>query len=406
MSEAIKICSFDECTACEACVQSCPNHCITMRENEDGFLYPHINTEKCLKCLKCVKVCHNNRTISKYNATFYMGWHKELEVLKKSSSGGAFTALADLVFRLGGVVFGASFDKKTRTVKHLCIENSNDLDRVRLSKYYQGSINDCYIKAKKILETKWVLFSGTACQIAGLYTFLGKNYDNLITVDVLCHGMASHKVVDAYIDGKEKKYRKKIVDFKFRLKPDDSDWLNGGGTRTKLFFNDGTFSVEDKGKDTYFVGFNSYLFLRKSCYSCKYIGIERIADFTLADYWGVPLNQITDRESKYGVSLILANTRKAKKLMDSLKKDMIIKEIDPQNAIEHNQALEKPSTFNPNREFFFQELDKKKFDYLVYKYNKQYYNKFFLKELLRKIMGDSLYHNTKRTIKRCLRHDE
>lgn len=402
----MKICNIEECTACEACVQSCPHRCITMKENKDGFSYPYIDEEKCLHCLKCVSVCHNNREFSKHKSTFYMGWHKDIEVLKKSSSGGAFTVIADIVLGLNGVVFGASIDKSSREVKHIAIENRTELDKVRLSKYYQGSMNQCYIKAKELLKTRWVLFSGTACQIAGLYAFLEKDYDNLITVDVLCHGVASHKVLDEYIASKEKKYKKKIIDFKFRLKPNDSDWINGGGTRVKLYFDNGTSSIENKELDTYFVGFNSYLFLRESCYKCKYTGTERIADFTLADYWGVPLEEITDQERKYGVSLILANSNKAKGLINSLQNDMVIKEIESQNAITHNQALEKPGTNNPHRTDFFQKLGKTDFDKMVYKYNWKYYNKLFIKYNIVKVIGEYQYHNVMKFIKKVLRKDE
>lgn len=402
----MKICNLNECTACEACVQSCPVACITMKENKDGFLYPNIDENKCISCLKCAKVCHNNQKLAKNKSIFYMGWHKDIEILKKSSSGGAFTAIADFVLEQGGVVFGAAFDKETRSVKHVAVENGKNLDEIRLSKYYQGTIDDCYVKTKEILKNRWVLFSGTACQIAGLYTFLGKDYVNLITVDVLCHGVASHKVVDEYIKCKEKKYKKKIVDFKFRLKPNDSDWMNGGGTKIKLYFDNGTSSVVNNETDTYFVGFNSYLFLRNSCYNCKYIGTERIADFTLADYWGVPIEQITDKERKYGVSLILANSDKAKKIIHMLKRDMIIKQIDPRNAISHNQALEKPSTFNPHRISFFRKLGRRDFDKLVYMYNWKRYGKIFLKRFIKRILGDSRYNSVMKFVKRFLRYDE
>lgn len=397
MRDIVKICDYKKCTGCEACVQCCPNKCINMIEDKDGFLYPYINNDKCLKCLRCVKVCHNNKNLKTYKSIFYMGWHKNIEVLKRSSSGGAFTAIADLILERGGVVFGAEFDKNTRRVKHIAIENKKDMDKIRLSKYYQGTIDDSYVMIKELLKNRWVLFSGTACQIAGLYSFLGENYDNLITVDVLCHGVASYKVVNEYILDKERKYKKRIVDFKFRLKPNDADWLNGG---MKLIFDDGTSSIENRDKDTYFVGFNNYLFLRKSCYNCKYTGTNRISDFTLADYWGVPLTEISYTQIKYGVSLVLANTIKAQNLISSLKKDMEINKIEPEKAIANNQALERPSTFNVNRDAFFKLLGEKNFDSIVHKYNAKYYNTIFGKSLLMRMIGESLYNRLKRFVKR------
>lgn len=398
----IKICESSECTACEACSQSCPASCIKMIEDENGFAYPQIDREKCLGCKKCVKVCPNNHKLAIGKSVFYMGWHRNLDVLKKSSSGGAFTAIADLILDQGGVVFGALFDKKDRKVKHIAIENKSELDKVRLSKYYQGTTKDCFEKVKICLKSRMVLFSGTACQIAGLYSYLATDYPNLVTVDVLCHGVASHKVVDEYIVSKEKQYKKKIVDFKFRLKPNDSDWQSGGGTRMKLIFDDGTSTIESKEKDTYFVGFNSYLFLRESCYNCKYTGVERIADFTLADYWGVPLDKIEDQQRKYGVSLILANSEKAQKMINFLEKDMVLKKIDSKNPIAHNQALEKPSTVNQYREVFFEKLGTKDFERLVYKYNRWYYVKVNVKEFLIKIIGEPAFNKIKIIIKRYI----
>ena len=395
----IKICEHSECTACEACVQSCPAECIKMVEDENGFAYPQIDNDRCLHCEKCVKVCPDNHKFATGKSIFYMGWHKDIAVLKKSSSGGAFTAIADLVLNQGGVVFGASFDKNDRRVKHVAIESKTELDKVRLSKYYQGTINGCYKQVQICLESKTVLFSGTACQIAGLYSYLGKKYSNLITVDVLCHGIASYKVVDEYIASKERKYKKNIVDFKFRLKPNDSDWQMGGGTRMKLIFDDGSSIIESKEKGTYFVGFNDYLFLRESCYQCKYAGVERIADFTLADYWGVPLDEIDDQQRRYGVSLILANSEKAQRMIDSLGKDMVLKQIDPENPIAHNQALEKPSTINQHRDEFFRGLGTKDFDQLVHKYNRRYYVKLYVKEFLIKILGEVNFNKLKKFIK-------
>ena len=200
-----------------------------MEENQEGFLYPKININLCINCGKCKSACANNRDFEFRNPLFYMGWHKDLDVLKNSSSGGAFTSLAQYVLDKNGIVFGAWFDASNKRVLHIGIEKIGDLPKIRLSKYYQGEMRDAYIAVKNALPNRWVLFSGTSCQVAGLYSFLGKDYDKLITVDVLCHGITSKKVIDAYLRSKERKYHKKIIDFRFRLKPEDSDWMSGGG---------------------------------------------------------------------------------------------------------------------------------------------------------------------------------
>ena len=168
--------------------------------------------------------------LPKYKSRFFMGWHKDEKILLNSSSGGAFTAIADLILEQGGIVFGAWFDDINHTVQHIGIEKSNELWKLRLSKYFQGRIYDCYTLAESELKTgRQVLFTGTGCQIAGLYKYLGKEYGNLLTVDILCHGITSKKIIDAYIKSKEKRYKRKIKTFRFRLKPSDSDWMQGGG---------------------------------------------------------------------------------------------------------------------------------------------------------------------------------
>ena len=228
----MKICKIAECTGCEACVSICPVQCISMQVNTDGFYYPFIDELKCIKCKRCVNTCPNNSELKRGNAEFFMGWHKSREVLLSSSSGGAFTGIAEVVLANNGVVFGAFFDEDKRLVEHIAVEDKYELYKLKLSKYFQSRINDSYINAEKYLkEGRQVLFSGTGCQIAGLYKYLNKQYDNLITVDVLCHGITSKKVVDSYIKSKENKYKKEIKSFRFRIKPNDGDWMKGGGQR-------------------------------------------------------------------------------------------------------------------------------------------------------------------------------
>ena len=160
----MKICEENQCTGCEACAQVCPVQCITMNASSEGFYYPTIDESKCIGCKKCIRTCPNNHEIIRNKSTFYMGWHKDLEVLRHSSSGGAFTAIADYVFDRNGIVFGAYFDDVSHTISHIAIERKEDLDKVRLSKYFQGRIVDAYSEAKQYLDNgRLVLFTGTAC---------------------------------------------------------------------------------------------------------------------------------------------------------------------------------------------------------------------------------------------------
>ena len=389
----IEICKIKECTGCEACASICPLHCIEMRPDQDGFYYPVIDGAKCNECGKCVRTCPNHSELKRGTSDFYMGWHKDDEVLLNSSSGGAFTAIADLVFGREGIVFGAWFDEEKRTVEHIGVDTSGCLGRLRLSKYFQGRINDCYKMVETQLNTgRMVLFSGTGCQVAGLYKYLGRAYENLISADVLCHGITSGKVIGRCMESKEKKYGKKIKTFRFRLKPSDSDWMQGGGTRMRLDFDDGTRVIEEKDADTFFLGFNRYLFLRKSCYNCKYCGTERISDITLADFWGVDLTKLSESQQKKGVSLIAANSDKGRQIVKKLFRDMVIEEADRDRAIAANQAFRKPGAENDKRRAFFSKIDSVDFDKLVYKYNWTAY----LKMKARGLLGDKIYEDLKK----------
>ena len=393
------ICDREQCTGCGACVQICPKQCITMRMDSEGFRYPFVDEQRCVNCQKCVDVCHVLHTPTVHAATFYMAWHKDKDVLLHSSSGGVFTALATIVLRQGGVVFGATMDEDTREVYHAMVENEKELDKLRMSKYYQSDTRDVYqIVRAKLQEGHQVLFSGTACQVAALYRFLGDKVEwpKLITVDVLCHGVSSKKVVDAYISSKEKRYGKKIRSVRFRVKGNDGEWQSGGGTRMKLEFADDSIRIENKNTDTFFSGFNRNLFLRESCYRCKYCGQERVADFTIADFWGVNAEKVSEEQLRLGVSLMLVNTQKGLELVDALRQFMVITAIDPQDAIPWNQALVSPQVRPVERDRFFPMLEKMEYDRVIRRLLWKFYAMADLKSCLKKILGGKRYRALKK----------
>lgn len=217
------------CTGCAACANVCGKAAISMKEDVEGFYYPQIDAEKCVSCGLCVKICPSNHDIESYSAHFHMGWHRDGDVVKNSSSGGAFTALCEYTFEKHGVVFGVTKDPETWEVKHKMAYDLDGIREMRGSKYYQSNPGTVYRQVKALLKNKvFVLFTGTACQIAALYSVIGEeNLEFLLTVDVLCHGCTSGKVVKCYIEDQERKYRKKVRDFKFRTK--DVPWQAGGG---------------------------------------------------------------------------------------------------------------------------------------------------------------------------------
>lgn len=208
-----------ECTACGACVQKCPKACIAMREDENGFLFPHVEVEKCIECGQCDRVCHLNADMrNDYTKTAFACVHRSKEALKKSTSGGAFSAIAERIFSLGGVVYGCGYLTPTEP-HHIRIEDPKDIDRLRGSKYVQSTMGNSY---KQVLEDlcagKWILFTGTPCQVAGLKAFLGRPYETLVTADIICHGVPSAAYFRKFIAGYEKKHRCSVLKFDFRSK--------------------------------------------------------------------------------------------------------------------------------------------------------------------------------------------
>ena len=396
-----EICKIDSCTGCGLCRKVCPVSCISMKENAEGYNYPEINNQKCINCGKCTRMCPSNNEFNKHPGSFYMGWHKDDNVLLKSSSGGAMTALAQITFERGGVVFGAYMDPDSHEIYHVEIDSEENLDCIRLSKYYQGVSSDTYPRVKELISRKTpVMFTGVACQIAGLLSYLGKEKNSryLLTVEVLCHGVANKSIVNGYLNDKQKKIHKKMNDYRFRVKPKDSDWWSGGGTRMRVDFNDGTRFVDNKETGTYFVGFNHYLFLRKSCYECRYVGTERISDITLADFWGVDQEKITQHEKSLGVSVITLNTNKAKELLEDLQGKMVIEPVDQKEVIPYNQAFSKPATVNPNREHFFELFKIVGFDKAVHKCESKYYTKLRIRKAVIAILGQEKYEKLKNKV--------
>lgn len=349
------ICDHAACTGCGTCRQICSRNAISMRPDKEGFLFPYIDGKKCIECGLCVRSCPTQRNIKRYHSAFYMGWHNDKEILLSSSSGGAFSAIANVALNKNGVVFGAVRDTDSSDVIHKAAFSMQEIRMQRLSKYYQSDVLETYSEAEKYLKAgRWVVYSGTACQIAGLYSFLGnKEYDRLVTVDILCHGVASKKIVDTYIKSMERKFKKKIVNIFFRTKAAKEGWQKGGGTRMKLEFIDDTSYIAEKGYDTFFLGFNKNLFLRESCYRCKYCGTERIADFTIGDFWGCNREEVTPEQLRNGVSLILVNSDKGNELLAEIEKEMTIIEIRPEEAIPYNRALVQPNIRPKIRNYFF-----------------------------------------------------
>jgi len=358
-----KIKEKKDCTGCYACENICPKNCISMVSDVEGFWYPKVDYENCIKCGKCVNVCPiiNHGTVKNYPDA-YACINKNEDIRLKSSSGGIFTLTAGKIIEDRGVVFGAGFNEKFEVV-HSFVETKEELEKFCGSKYVQSKIGETYKHAKDILESgRKVLFSGTPCQIAGLKAFLRKSYENLFCVDIICHGVPSPKVWQKYVSYQEKNNGSIVQRIAFRQK-------NEGWKRysVSLLFQNDTEYCQTLDKDLYMRAFLKDVCLRPSCYSCKFKTLHRESDITLADFWGIQ-NILPEMDDDKGTSLVFINSDNGKYMFDQIRDKILYKEVDIHQAITYNPAAIKSAKYNQKRESFFQNLDRFPFDKLVKKY--------------------------------------
>lgn len=354
MKNYLDLVEYKTCTGCGACKNICPVGAIEMKEDNEGFLYPAINKEKCTNCGMCKKVCPilNNFSNKNTKTPKCFAVMANDEVRAKSSSGGMFTLVADYVLENNGYICGASYNKDW-SVSHIIIDNKNDLDKLRGSKYLQSSTEDCYKEIKKLLkDNKLVLFTGCPCQVAGLKGYLQKNYDNLITMELLCHGAPSYKVFRHYLDENFDFSKIKRVSFRDKAVKWRSDYLT-------LEFDNNEIKHLKKIDCSYEAGFHKGLFNRPSCAPCHFAKLPRVADFTIADWWGISKFAPEMNDTK-GTSLVLINNKNAQNIFKKIKKNMFkVKEISLNNAKKScNVTIYRPLKHHAKRELFYSNLEK------------------------------------------------
>ena len=367
------------CTACGACVQICPQKCIQLEKDSLGFEYPSINAEQCINCGLCEKSCHlnypNMRNTKSQRA--YAAIHTSTDVCLKSTSGGAFGAIAEHVLQNHGVVYGCGYSEELKAV-HMRVDRIENLIALQGSKYVQSEIGDTYFLAKQdLLEQKTVLFSGTPCQIAGLKAFLGKEYSNLLTVDFVCHGVPPYALFKKYLAWFEKKHSMSVKNYDFRAKA-NAGWgssgmasgvnKNGLSKKRKIFYHN----------EYYYHYFLTGEISRDSCYVCKYANLDRPGDFSLGDLWGAEGFDLPF-SIQNGCSLLLANNEKANKLLSVL--SLVCTEISIDQASKNNAQLMAPIAKSKSRDEILRSLA----DDDPLKIDRDFRKKYFLHRLKGKI---------------------
>lgn len=353
---------IDRCSGCMACGAVCPKNCISQKESPDGFMYPSIDSAQCVNCKACEAVCPILKVAECKEAnstTAYASYTNNESTRLASSSGGCFYSIAKVVLEHNGFVFGAAFDDEL-SVRHICISSVDDLYKLQGSKYVQSDIGNCYSQVKSLLEAnEYVLFSGTPCQIEGLLSFLKKDYDTLITVDIICHGVPSPKAWRAYVDWQKMRNKADLITASFRDKT--TGWKRFS---MRLEFEGNKSYLNDLNTDPYLVSFLSNLTLRESCYDCAFKGEYRKSDITIADLWGAEV-LAPDMFDDKGCSLLLPHSDKGYAIINDISHQCELLKIDYRAAVDHNSAMNHSSDRNPLRDYFFYYLGKKPFDKLL-----------------------------------------
>lgn len=375
----LKIDKLKNCCGCSACASICSHNAISMEPDILGFKYPQIDTEKCVDCGLCERVCSFK---SDYNISSnldepdaYGVRHKDINEVMLSRSGGAFCAIVEYVFKNGGVVYGAGYDENFR-VYHKRATTKEESVGLRGSKYVQSDVSSTFEQVKLDLKSGLiVLFSGTACQVAGLKSYIGDRLqDKLILVDIVCHGVPSPKLWQDYLAYIKQKYKTNILKANFRDKSD----IGWKGHKE-------TFVLERTGKITMSSWthlFYRNIMLRPSCGNCHFCNLKRPADITLGDFWGSEKQNPEANSDNKGLSLVLVNTPKGQKVFNEIKKDISYFSTTPDIYMQHN--LHSPSVLSPESEKFKEDYSKYGFEYIVKKYSDSKFKKV-IKMIKRKL---------------------
>jgi len=356
------------CCGCTACMSICQKQAIIMKPDEDGFLYPQIIENICVKCEQCIKVCpvrkENNFVKNLGKPEVYAVKHKNDQIRMTSSSGGMFVAISDYILDKGGVIYGADYNNNF-VVCHKRAITKEKRDCLKGSKYVQSDMGQTYQQVKQDLDNyMYVLFTGTSCQVSGLKTYLNKEYERLYTQDLVCHGVPSPKVFEDYKAYLTKEYNSEIEYISFRHKYNDDKY--GPSTQTmKIIFKNKKVYIKHSSEDIFYKLFLHNFILRPSCYRCIYTNLQKPGDITLADYWKIE-KTIPDFQDGKGISLVLVNTKKGKEMFANVKEHLDFKVSNTEDCIQY--PLQHPSPYAPKYYPFWKDYMKWGFLYAAKKY--------------------------------------
>lgn len=335
----IQLADKRKCTGCTACECVCPKACISMMADQGGFLYPVINTDACVECKRCMRACPilEKRKVQTEHTLAYAAYTKDSGLRMDSSSGGIFSEIAGEILDRHGVIYGAAFDKDFGVI-HKCIESKSDLKEIRGAKYVQSDLDHCFKAIKcQLIDNRLVLFSGTPCQVSGLRSYLGKEYDNLICIDFVCHGVPSPMVWKKYLAYRAEKDCQGNLPEQIHFRCKDSGWSRYAYSMEFLYRNDVRY-LRRNGEDEFLELFVKNYILRESCSQCKEKGYARKSDITLGDFWGI-WDIIPEMDDNRGTSLVLVHSSKGKEMLKEIGSRIQVKEVTLMQAGQQNEMI-------------------------------------------------------------------
>lgn len=388
--ENSKLCPQNECTLCMACVSICPKEAIEVSVGENGYEKLEINPHKCVECGLCTKVCkRRNEVEAKEPLVSYAAQATDREKLQNSASGGAFQMIADFVLENGGVCYGAQsiLSDGHYHVEHTRIENLEDLHLILNSKYVPSNASSSYKNAAADLEAgRFVLFCSTPCQIQGLMAYLNKDYPNLLTADLICHGVTSTNLFNDYLSELEQRDNITVVDYQFRDKS-----ISWGTNFRYSYYKNEDLSKRVKVRhcpreaSSYMIHYLKRNIFRENCYSCLLSAPKRVSDFTLGDYWEIESEHpefVTKSKPsislRRGVSCILVNTEKARDFVQNISSKMILHKVSFESVAAHNDNLLSASKRGRGRDEFLQTYREKGYSAIEERYRKKVGKKMFV----------------------------